>query len=233
MESERTQKEINEDRIEQDVEERTDDRRAISYTKRQRLEKEKINEIKYQKAQDLFFKYQEFYDANYPRSTNDIEWSIDKAKINIPEGNFEETLNKMSELELYNILVVLDYGRKENFSGDMKEHYEHINARALITTRIPGFREQEKLKKFKEDKRKQEKIIQDLESTIKQKKIEFAKAHGEKVEEAPKTNIFICEICGFEAAKGSGLASHKRSKHPENKEKKMFGTEPSGTLPLL
>lgn len=134
--------------------------------------------------------------------------------MNIREGDFEKTLDKCSELELYNILHILDYGRKENFSGSMKEHYGHLYARGLIISRIPGWDEYQKLEELKNKKKLQEKRIRELEKTIEQKRIVFAKQQKE-INEKEMAQVFICDICGKQCANGPGLSSHQRNKHPE------------------
>jgi len=185
-----------------------DDRRPTSYTK-ERVEREKrLRTESYKRAQDLYFMYLEFYEVNYPKSTHDLEWDRPKVTMNVKEGDFEKILEKLSELELYNMLTVFDYGRKENFSNDMKEHYDHLYSTGFIRARIPGYGDQEKLNILKNKKRDTERTIRKLERQIKEKRIVFSK------DQELKNKIVVCEICGKECARGSGLASHMRNKHP-------------------
>lgn len=194
-----------------------DDRRPVSYTKQKIERKNRLHNEGYVNAQELFFKYLEFYEKNYPKSTHDLEWDDKKAIINVKEGDFEDTLNKLSELELYNVLTVYEYGRKENFSGDMKEHYNQLYATGFVRKRIPGYAEQEKLKRLKNQKRIQERKIKELEKAIGEKRIVFSKTHavGSNAKISNNTKIVVCEICNKQFATGSGKASHQRSKHPE------------------
>lgn len=203
------------------MENKTDDYRPESYTRVQIERRQAEHDKQYKDAEELFFRYLEYYEANYPNSKKNIEWNHKKASFNIKEGNFEETLDKCSELELYNILTVLDYTRKEEFAGNMKEHTAHLNARALITNRIPGFKLQEKLTQMKNEQHVRELEITKLEKQIEEKRLEFAETHKDDKGEELQTDIFVCSVCGRQCASSSGLSSHQRYNHPELFDKKI------------
>lgn len=208
-----------------------DDTRPISYTYKQRIAREKVYEVRIEKAQKIFFDYLKFYNENYPESTHDIEWSDKKFSLNINKTlDFEVILDKLSEEELYRVHNILAYSKKESFSGSMKEYNDYLDVDAMITKRIPGWNILQKIEKLKEKQQKDIREIEKLKRLYIDEKKEFLlkKEVTEEIQKEQKKE-FLCELCGKACTNKAGLTSHMRGHKNGNGTKNNISYK-SGTL---
>jgi len=189
------------------------DKLIPSLTEVRKKEREEIEKKQSEDAFIFLMSAIKYYDKNYPKTECKNVWTKDKVQITLKGKELQDSLEKMTENDLYGIIDIFDYFHDERKMNSIKDHDKRSYILARTRKLIPAYREKTELntlqKQYEQDKRR----IQELQKIISEKQKEFKEKTEEKKDKQIEidNNIYICEFCRKECKSNAGLTSHIRT----------------------
>ena len=191
-----------------------------SYYDEKVKKRKEIERKEHEYLQELFEHALDFYIKKYPKSFQKIpiKWDVPKKPFSLKgKKDFIEELKELTTEEKLHARHILFYSINERNYTKVDTFRKFNELRGRLRKLIPGGKLLDKIEKIENEKRKKDEVL----IRLKQEYTEaVAKAEAESKPKPKLPAKIKCPIpgCEKECNSPAGLASHKRSAHPEPKD---------------